>query len=410
MVTHNSEISAPEALSGLGDASCVPLPGPGIIGRWGDVLLVVADTDIATTSALIAQCEAVATGAGDGRALSRRLASLLTASDELMPPFAAAAPVETGLAVFIHGSASVTVGDDFELSGDTSLSWVDRLIPWPVTTLRIQVADSTEPLEGPFDLRHGVIPGSGLTLSAMPHHARAMPLPAAAGEPAEGSARLAPAGAAPEDVQATPPLDRWPGQVAQSPFESVVLVSEPADEEEEASWPALPLATEMPDKHTHHTGYSVQGVYCKNGHFNDPRGLFCAVCGINMVQQTPILAKGPRPPLGVLLLDDGSAYQLDDDYMLGRDPTHDDDVRSGRLRGIVLHDDSKSVSRAHARIELLQWDVVVIDNSSANGTYVAADSDSTWTPLAPGAPHVLQSGSRLRLGSCTLVFNAYRGE
>ena len=36
----------------------------------------------------------------------------------------------------------------------------------------------------------------------------------------------------------------------------------------------------------------VRGVFCKNRHFNDPRQLFCAVCGINMVQQTPVLVNG----------------------------------------------------------------------------------------------------------------------
>ena len=64
----------------------------------------------------------------------------------------------------------------------------------------------------------------------------------------------------------------------------------------------------------------VRGVYCKNRHFNDPRQLFCAVCGINMVQQTPVLVNGVRPPLGVVVLDDGSVFQLDTPYLLGRDP------------------------------------------------------------------------------------------
>ena len=72
----------------------------------------------------------------------------------------------------------------------------------------------------------------------------------------------------------------------------------------------------------------VRGVYCKNRHFNDPRQLFCAVCGINMVQQTPVLVNGLRPPLGVIVLDDGAVFQLDSDYLLGRDPDADERVRS----------------------------------------------------------------------------------
>jgi pSer/pThr/pTyr-binding forkhead associated (FHA) protein len=129
-----------------------------------------------------------------------------------------------------------------------------------------------------------------------------------------------------------------------------------------------------------------------------------------MVQQTPVFTEGPRPPLGVLLLDDGSAFQLDSDYVLGREPAYDDDVRTGRLRGIVVNDPDRSVSRAHARIELRQWDVVLIDNSSANGTYVAGKDENHWKPLTPGTAHPLTSGSRIRLGSRTLAFNFFRGE
>jgi pSer/pThr/pTyr-binding forkhead associated (FHA) protein len=89
---------------------------------------------------------------------------------------------------------------------------------------------------------------------------------------------------------------------------------------------------------------------------------------------------------------------------------HDEDVRTGRLRGIVLTDRDKSVSRAHARIELRQWDVVLIDNGSSNGTYVASEDERRWTPIPPGKPHPLASGSRIRLGSRTCSFNSYRGE
>ena len=48
----------------------------------------------------------------------------------------------------------------------------------------------------------------------------------------------------------------------------------------------------------------VEGVYCKNGHFNDPDARYCAVCGISMGQLTKIRQKGTRPPLGVLILGD----------------------------------------------------------------------------------------------------------
>jgi hypothetical protein len=268
------------------------------------------------------------------------------------------------------------------------------------------------------------VPGAGLTLSrrsadesaAGEEAASDAPLPEAREPVDEAPPDDRPADAIPvrdADQPATPPPDRWPGQgPAVAAFESVVISLGAAGEEDhESHRPPLPVASEAsPRRSVSVSGPVVRGVYCKNGHFDDPRALFCVVCGINMVQQTPVLTEGPRPPLGVLVLDDGSAFQLDADYVLGREPTHDPDVDSGRLRGIVLSDQDTSVSRAHARIELRQWDVVLIDNGSANGTYVAEENEESWTPLPPGKPHVLTSGSRIRLGSRTLAFSSYRGE
>jgi hypothetical protein len=391
------------------------------VGRWGDVLLVVAEADSATTSLLLEHCRGVAEAGGDGRTLSRRLAGFLSTFEGELPAFAAAAPVPTGLAVFVQGAAQVRVGDEFTVSGAASLAWVDRLVPWPVTTVTISVGEGQwDAPRGLFNLQRGVVPGDGLTLRGVPNDAVSDP-PAPVEEaevpPTDVHASLS---AAVRLADPTPEpdvallLDRWPGEAVDAPdFESVVMDVNAPTEPDEVPREPLPVVSkgskgtsEQPVS----TGPVVKGVHCKNDHFNDPRVLFCAVCGINMVQQTPVFTEGPRPPLGVLLLDDGSAFQLDSDYVLGREPAYDDDVRTGRLRGIVVNDPDRSVSRAHARIELRQWDVVLIDNSSANGTYVAEKDENHWKPLTPGTAHPLTSGSRIRLGSRTLAFNFFRGE
>jgi FHA domain len=403
--------------SPLSSASCVPHSGSGLVGRWGDVLLVVAEADEAVVAQLVKHCEAVAQADGDGRMLSRRLAGFLTTFDDEPPAFAAAAPIATGLAVFIQGSAEVVVGDEFTISGAASLAWVDRLVPWPVDTLTMTVGSSSRSAHGPYNLQRGSVPGAGLTMShASASDSSVVPSRSDSDELDGDRAQEAPKASAEgsqERSQGPPelPLDRWPGRGDEPPsFESVVIDARAPGVDDEAPRPPLPVISKDSGDRPVSRGPVVRGVYCKNGHFNDARVLFCAVCGINMVQQTPVVTDGPRPPLGVLVLDDGSAFQLDADYVLGRDPTHDDDVRSGRIRGITLSDADKSVSRAHARIELRQWDVMLIDNSSANGTYIAAEGENSWTPLSPGVPHTLTSGSRIRLGSRTLAFNSYRGE
>ena len=153
----------------------------------------------------------------------------------------------------------------------------------------------------------------------------------------------------------------------------------------------------------------MRGVYCKNRHFNDPRQLFCAVCGINMVQQTPVLVNGVRPPLGVVVLDDGSVFQLDTPYLLGRDPDADERVKDGGYRGLPIIDQSNQVSRVHARLELRGWDVVLIDNNSTNGTFVHVPKTPDWQRMPAGAEHVLVQGTRIRIGHRTLAFNTHAG-
>ena len=101
----------------------------------------------------------------------------------------------------------------------------------------------------------------------------------------------------------------------------------------------------------------VIGVYCKNGHFDDPDARFCAVCGISMNQQTLVPRPGPRPPLGVLAFDDGSVFQLDSDYVVGRDPALSPAVAAGQARPLCVVDDAGIVSRAHAALQLDGWRV-----------------------------------------------------
>ncbi|HTX27715.1 MAG TPA: FHA domain-containing protein [Streptosporangiaceae bacterium] len=142
----------------------------------------------------------------------------------------------------------------------------------------------------------------------------------------------------------------------------------------------------------------VLGIYCKSGHFNDPEARYCAVCGIGMAQLTKIPQEGKRPPLGVLILDDGSVCQLDTDYVMGREPTLDKSVADGRARPLRLGGASDLVSRIHARVELDGWQVYVSDLNSANGTFVALPGESAATKLAPGVRTPLVAGAQIRLG------------
>ncbi len=150
----------------------------------------------------------------------------------------------------------------------------------------------------------------------------------------------------------------------------------------------------------------VKGFRCSRNHHNDPRVSFCSVCGIRMDQRTGILVDGRRPPLGLLVLDIGATFVLDDNYLLGRNPEVDEAVIRSRLRPIRLDDDSGTLSRVHAEIRLEGWDVLLIDRGSANGSFLAASGQSGWTRLTPLQPVVLSPGTHVRIGRRTFTFES----
>ena len=73
------------------------------------------------------------------------------------------------------------------------------------------------------------------------------------------------------------------------------------------------------------------------------------------------------------MFDDGSTFGLDDDYVVGREPEIDVAVAEGSARPLVLDDPGDTVSRVHAEIRLLDWDVKLIDRAvKALGAGVAS--------------------------------------
>ena len=175
--------------------------------------------------------------------------------------------------------------------------------------------------------------------------------------------------------------------------------------EHEAPRPPLPVAKLHPGAGGP-AHVLVKGFRCSRNHHNDPRVSFCSVCGIRMDQRTGVLVDGRRPPLGLLVLDIGSTFVLDDNYLLGRNPEVDEGVISSRLRPIRLDDDSGTLSRVHAEIRLEGWDVLLIDRGSANGTHVATSGQSGWSRLAPDRPIVLTPGTHVRIGRRVFTFES----
>jgi FHA domain len=203
-----------------------------------------------------------------------------------------------------------------------------------------------------------------------------------------------------------PPAEA-PAPVEPRPFTAVAL-SDPEPEPEEVREP-LPIAGEVAHVHEEPAGPRVRGVICSRGHFNDPAAPFCGVCGISMVQRTLNLVEGPRPPLGVIVFDDGMTFTLDTDYVLGREPENDARVVSGDARPLAMTDPDRTVSRVHASLLLDGWDVKAVDRGSANGTFIAGAGDDNWVPLVPNQPTAIKPGTRIRLGQRVFLYDSHQG-
>jgi hypothetical protein len=229
---------------------------------------------------------------------------------------------------------------------------------------------------------------------------------------AEGSAAGADAGARAPAPDAGAGAAASPAPAAGQPFDAVLLTGASlgaALSETGERAPLPPAAEPAPAVPGAAAEPMIMGAYCKNGHFDDPEARFCAVCGISMNQQTLTPRLGPRPPLGLLLLDTGAVLQLDADYVIGREPEMDPSVMAGDARPLPIPDATGTLSRVHAQIQLVDWNVLVTDLGSANGTRVRRPGDSGAEQLVPRVPVLLRPGCRVDLGGRRLHYESHRG-
>ncbi|MBF6212500.1 FHA domain-containing protein [Nocardia puris] len=146
----------------------------------------------------------------------------------------------------------------------------------------------------------------------------------------------------------------------------------------------------------------VMGFKCARAHPSDPRSAFCTVCGMP-VDQTQSLIEVIRPPLGMLVLDDGMTYMLAADAVIGRDPEHSEAAQRG-LVPLKVDDTSGGMSRAHAEIRLVNWDVTLVDRGSTNGTRSRLPGYRDWVRLHPNQPMTLVPGTEIMIGNRVLRF------
>ncbi|MBE7189190.1 FHA domain-containing protein [Jatrophihabitans endophyticus] len=443
------------------------LAGDGVLAREGELVLFCTPTDDPADAVLVDELleavRMVADEGGDGSALADAVSGVATGSGLSLVAFA---PSAGSLVVSVFGLGWAIVATEH---GEQRLAprhappdGLRSMVPGAVLTIRAGVGDVSGEAVGRrwTELRSGVTRAGGLVLSASdepldpPHpmpaartaptgpvdfaevtggtgsmgvstepSTEALPVddaalppeapPADAARAADPATEAADAGTGPPSLPSVPApavaVDRT------EPFSAVVLVGSPSPAQPREP---LPIATRPPEPDAPEAPVPahppsednavVIGVYCKNGHFDDPAARYCAVCGISMAQQTLVPRPGPRPPLGVLVLDDGSIFSLDADYVVGRDPSRDPDVISGAARPLRIDDPEGLLSRVHARIHLDGWDVAVVDLGSSNGTGLWGPHDSAWTRAPEQSPVVVRPGTQIGVGRRQMRYESHR--
>jgi hypothetical protein len=326
--------------------------------------------------------------------------------------------------VFLSGAVEAAVtdldGSTGRLSGADAATWVDRVLPagtGPVELCFIGAAEAPGPTS--FELQSGVVPGGWIRL--MPGDSAddgvdptgelsTVPPPPEADTPTSPP----PAPPTPEPVPVPEPTresdsDPESDSEPEAEFESFELtpdrstLREPLPEERiepTTDEPATDGDEELDDADL------VAGILCSRQHFNSPHSGYCSTCGISMVHQTHNLVRRPRPPLGFLVFDDGSTFTLDGRYLLGREPETDPLVQTGEARAIPLDDPDMSVSRVHAELRLVEWDVQLIDRGSTNGTHIWDGAENAWVRLSPNVAQVVQPGAHAAVGQRTFVYES----
>jgi hypothetical protein len=396
--------------------SCVPLAGPGVIARHGPLVAVTDGTGPAPDPLLSVLAE-VAAAAGDGSDLVLRAARAALDAGPYAAWACAGVMANGGVAVLVHGRAMAVVGvegaPEVTLTSSDCMLPVSRTFAGATITVGLVVGEPAPP-DPRFWLGDGVMPGGGLAVTVSTRVGAPVRLAA----PAPLAAPVPPVAYAPPAV---PPLGA-PSPSVMAEIQPTMLdfdaasaidglTGVPGDDDGGLHPATLDTpAIGPPDLRAEEESAPpvvVEGVLCVRDHFNDPGAWSCRQCGIGLDQPPRGFQRRERPPLGVLVLDDGTRFTLDGDYVLGREPALDGDVLAGRARPLRINDPNGTVSRLHLKISLVGWQVEVSDLGSANGSVI--ESPAGERALTPFEPAMIEPGARIGIGHRNLQYLAYQG-
>ncbi len=360
------------------------LVGPGTVIRHGRVVAWAGPTaSLALVKFLDQSLRNVGPSARGGQILAEHIAQILAERDpEPDAAFGAVGPDGPGWTAILHGPAQL-----WDSRGCTAPPRTAGWLRAPVAqspVIAVGPAGSPAPRlvpHSPYDLVEGAVPGGGFLLAPR--------------EPAAAAASPATAATTPATSGATPATAATTPATADSTRTDLVDLRSVAIA---ASRP-LPGVAEPAAPGS---GPVVEVIYCHSGHPNHPAVERCARCNATVTGRSP--HSGHRPPVGVLLADDGTVYRVDGDLLIGSAPFDDPEVAEGRRAPLRLGSPAGNLSPAHAEIHVSGWELRVTDRGSASGTHLVRPGRSDWERLTPLRPEPLEPGSHISLGQRVLTF------
>lgn len=140
----------------------------------------------------------------------------------------------------------------------------------------------------------------------------------------------------------------------------------------------------------------VLAAVCVQQHPNPPGATQCRLCSSPVPQQNPRLVA--RPVLATLRPSSGSAIEVDRNVLIGRAPSASRVARDQLPHLLTVPSPSHDISRTHVQVHPDEWNIVVTDLHSTNGTTLVHPGGDERERLTPGEPVIVQIGSVLDLG------------
>ena len=404
-------------------------PGPGLVGRFGDTVIVIprgGPGSAQASTAVVEELLGLAAEVGSDRqapanAIASRLAAwVIGHMSGDAPAFGIVAPMRDGVVMFLRGAVWCTItdgGSTREVSGEQALTWVDMIVPGTFERLAIGGVPGRPVRADPLsDLRGGVVPGQGFVLNRTPGGSGPggfawPPSEETPGPPTDRPQEAWALRAETPDLQPEPPSYQ-PEPPSYQPEPASYQPEPPEHRPEPASYQPEPPDHQPeppPPSHLPETPIHQPTMVVRTGE-HDPDPGRAEPGPAPVVQPTTVSPMPPRPEaaqtsVGVLTSPDAPPIVLEGVLVLGREPRQDPAVESGEAAPVQLQDPDHVISRVHAYVSVENGIVLVRDADSMHGTYFSPPGAEEWTRIGT-EPSPLPPGWNLQIGPRVFTFEA----